>query len=102
MTEIVNTQKPKIYLFSLPGGFEPTDVIGYALAEDGHCICSHLSSNVQWAKHDMGLTSDWKHDHYNEHYPDGYELIWVDDPDNHSELKMVMELNKKLYESEQP
>ena len=64
----------KIYVFARPMGnssygvirdAETTgDVIGYALAEDGECITSHLSSGVNWSKHDMGLTSDWKHDLY--------------------------------------
>lgn len=72
----------KIYLTCFPGGFREGDVIGYALGEDGQGLASHLSSSVNFSKHDMGLTSDWKHDHYKTCYPDGYELVWLDDPDN--------------------
>ena len=51
---------------------------GIALAEDGTALVGHVSSSKEWVKHDMGLNSTWKHDIYNHHYPDGYELVWVD------------------------
>ncbi len=64
----------KIYLFAFPAGWnsygvvqdaeETGDTCGYALAEDGDYLCSHLSSGLSWSKHDMGLTSNWKHDIY--------------------------------------
>ncbi len=50
-----------------------------ALAEDGTFLASHVSSSDYFAKHDIGITSDWKHEAYKKHYPDGYELVWVDD-----------------------
>ena len=92
----------KIYLYCVPGGIRPTDVMGYALAEDGHCIASHLSSNETWSKHDMGLTSDWKHDHYAKEYPDGYELEWVpmQDVETHVGLNAALCLNRALAEME--
>ena len=71
------------------------DVIGYALADDGHALASHLSSNVGFSQHDMGLTSDWKHDKYKEHFPDGFELEWIDESDleHHEGFKKAFELN---------
>lgn len=78
---------------STPGG----DVMGYALAEDGTGIASHLSSSVGFAKHDMGLSSDWKHEHYREHAPDGYELVWIDDPKNDPRWLAVLELNRQIH-----
>ena len=95
----------KIYIFCVPTGTssygrindaEATgNVIGYALAEDGNCIASHYSSGRNWAKHDMGITSDWKHEVYEKHYPDGYELEWIDfeDLDNHAEYLKAKKLN---------
>jgi hypothetical protein len=91
----------KIYLWCVPSGWAPNDVIGYALAEDGTRLASHLSSHVGFSKYDMGLTSGWKHDFYKAHYPDGYELEWVDDPDNHPALLAALELNEKRYQEEQ-
>lgn len=61
------------------------DVSGYAVdrlvEEDGETrlgvIASHWSSGEHWCMHDMGITSNWKHDIYESMYPDGYELIWL-------------------------
>lgn len=93
---------PKIYLYTRRAvGWASNDVIGYALAEDGHVLASHLSSGVGFAKHDLGLTSTWKHEYYNKHYPDGYELEWVDDPSDHAGVRAALSLNKQLWEAEQ-
>lgn len=80
------TRLPKIYLFctplycgtgavqdSTPGG----DVMGHAVTEDNIEIASHWCSNEDWAKHDMGYTSEQKHDIYAKLYPFGYELVWT-------------------------
>lgn len=92
----------KIYLYCVPlgtgsGNVQDStvggDVMGYALAEDGKCLASHLSSDKWFSQHDLGLTSDWKHDKYNAHYPDGFELEWVDDPDVHEGWKKAFQLN---------
>jgi hypothetical protein len=45
-----------------------------------------VSSSDGFAHHDIGLTSDWKHDKYKERYPDGYELVWVDAPKDSADL----------------
>ena len=77
----------KIYLYCVPlgtgsgtvqGSTVGGDVMGYALAEDGTGLGSHLSSSEYFSKHDMGLTSDWHHKDYKEHYPNGYEVEWID------------------------
>ena len=92
--------KPKIYLTCFPyeWGRNHHDVIGSALAEDGTGLASHLSSDETWAKHDMGLTSDWKHDTYSEHYPQGYKLVWIDDPQNDPRWQAALALNKAKHE----
>lgn len=78
----------KIYLHAVPTGCSSFgiirdaeitgDVIGHALSEDGEHLASHFCSGVDWAKHDMGLTSDGNHDIYDKKYPNGFELEWVD------------------------
>ena len=69
--------KPKIYVFvnSRMG----TDLCGMALAEDGTFLGGHVSSSREFFRHDMGLTSERKHDAYSHHYPTGYELVEVPD-----------------------
>lgn len=100
----------KIYIFAVPTGTssygiirdaEPTgDVVGYALCEDGHCLARHFSSGVDWSKHDMGITSDWKHNIYKEHCPEGYDLEWIDyeDLDSHEGYLAARDLFYKLME----
>jgi hypothetical protein len=73
------------------------DVLGAALADDGTGLAEHLSSSVGFAQHDMGLTSDWKHDYYREHFPGGFELVWVDDPATHPGWQAALEKNKALH-----
>ncbi len=86
---------PKIYVFINSGN--GTDwIIGCAIAEDGHCLAGHCSSHYEWFKHDMGLTSNWKHDQYKAHYPDGYELVEVDNLKNHEGLAAACVLNQQL------
>lgn len=74
----------------------------YAMAEDGHCLASHFSSHKNWSKHDIGLTSDWQHEHYKKHYPNGYELEWVDHPRTHPGLLAAYALNQKMAENTPP
>lgn len=91
-------KKPKIFAFinSETSGF--LHVV--ALAEDGNCLSGHASSNVSFAKHDIGLTSDWKHENYDRHYPDGWDLEWVDDPleeiKTNEKLKLAFKRNEEL------
>ena len=82
----------KIYVFGVFTGYssygiitdaEPCgDVEGYAvdsLTYDNklNVIANHFSSGENWCKHDMGITSDWKHNIYGMEHPNGYELIWL-------------------------
>lgn len=67
-----------------------------ALCEDGHCLAGHLSSSEGWAKHDIGINSDWKHENYKNHCPEGYELVWLDDPNGVPEFESACEKNKQL------
>lgn len=78
--------KGKIYVWcfrnelgsgAVNGSTRGGDVSGYGMAGDGKVLASHWSSSESFAKHDLGISSDWKHDKYKEHYPEGYELIWL-------------------------
>lgn len=72
---------------SIPGG----DVVGYAFAEDGTVLASHLSSSQAFCRHDMGLTSRWKHEAYQQKYRGGYWLIDLTDRQTHEELMAIPE-----------
>lgn len=70
--------KPKIYVF-VNSRWADGDLVSAAVAEDGTFLASHVSSNVQFARGDMGLHEKhaWskKREGYEKHYPDGYELV---------------------------
>ena len=85
--------KPRVFLFI--NSSAPEWYVGMALAEDGCFLASHVSSSPAWARHDMGLTSDWKHTAYKAHYPDGYEVEWVDDVRGHAGLMAAYALNQQ-------
>jgi hypothetical protein len=87
-----NSVKPKIYCFINSAAHEW--YVGVALAEDGDYLAGHISSSKNWSKHDMGITSEWKHDAYAKKYPEGYELEWVDCPKDHAGLLAACELNQ--------
>ena len=102
--------KPKIFIIcerlhtgsgavqdSTPGG----DVVGYALAEDGAGLGSHLSSNVEFCKHDRGLTSNWKHQYYDQYYPEGYELVDLTMHDGDEALMTVPEYMAALRKNQE-
>jgi hypothetical protein len=71
--------KPAIYCFLNGGSPEWWNVS--AVAEDGEGLAGHVCSSPVFFKHDLGLTSDWKHDKYREKYPEGYRLVWVERDD---------------------
>jgi len=48
------------------------DCIGEAFDEEGNLLASHYCSSFGWAKHDMGLASNSKHDLHKSRYPGGY------------------------------
>lgn len=67
-----------------------------ALCEDGHCLAEHLSSNGWFARHDIGINSDNQHELYQEHCPNGYELIWVYEVEGHSGIDAAYAKNQEL------
>ena len=84
----------KIFCF-VNGGFGRMGGEVAAVAEDGEHLASHFSSNEGWAKHDIGINSDWKHDKYKAKYPDGYELVWLspEETDTNVNFLRAIELN---------
>lgn len=91
--------KPKIYVWCNSCSHQWHS--GIAMAEDGRVLAGHMSSNHSFQRHDMGVErSDWKHDKYNAHYPDGWELVYVeDDIMQHEGIASAVELNKALGEA---
>jgi hypothetical protein len=95
-----NTEKTKRKIYAFINSGKGTDwIIVVALAEDGQCLASHCSSSEGWAKHDIGIGSDWKHDVYNSAFPEGWELEWVDNVKGHEGIDKAYKLNQELQKS---
>ena len=76
---------PKIYIFCQ--GCQPEWHHIEALSEDGVFLAGHLCSNHGFVPHDMGIDPNgWNRDNYAAYYPDGFELVWVDNPRTHEGL----------------
>lgn len=93
--------KKNIYIISIPNE-EENNVSSYAICEDGYIVAYHISTNISWAKHDMGVKSNWKHKQYWEHCPEGFKLVWVDydKVEQHEEFQKAYKLNQKLFRKE--
>lgn len=95
--------KPKIFVFCnscSPGWHQAT-----ALSEDGHFLAGHVCSDHGFIPHDMGVeVGGWKRDEYAKHYPDGFEVVLVEDPRTHEGVKAAHEKHLALPdpEAEQP
>lgn len=94
----MSEQKPKIYCFSnvVGGG----DGIAYAIAEDGTVLGSHWCSNESYVSYDLGVREGSRpdrHKHYAEHYPGGYEMVFVSSREvaTHKGLQEAFALNQK-------
>lgn len=87
--------KPKIFIYCV---FQQgTGYIGQALAEDGHGLGNHISSGPHFSKMDM--SNKYHQQEYIEYYPDGYELIWIEDVVKCSEeFDKAYQLNLEMLE----
>jgi len=50
---------------------------GVALAEDGKVLCTCVSPSEAMVKYDLAVMTGWRFTEYTEHYPQGYDLVWV-------------------------
>ena len=78
--------KKKIYAtWTRKGETDYTDCAGFAVSEDGEILTGHMSSSIEFLKHDLGAPNGiqspgYKHDIYEKKYGKGnYEVIWVED-----------------------
>jgi len=85
----------KIYCFNNGGSIGWMNAV--AIAEDGTCVAQHGCSSEVFMKHDLGITTNRKHDNYDAHYGEGnWELEWVADVPNHKDLQAALVLNSAM------
>jgi len=75
------------------------DVMGVAMCECGDVLAEHLSSSEGFSRHDMGVTSDWKHEHYRKHCGPDFNLQWVSR--DSEEWKRILALNHSRHPREE-
>lgn len=89
-------------IFCFNDGGSPGFMYAVAIGDDGQCVAQHLCSGEGYMKHDLGLTSDWKHENYDEAYGKGnWVLEWVetDNINAHVGLQKAFRLNKLAGEA---
>jgi len=92
--------KPKIFVWCNSCSHEWHSAA--AMAEDGTSLAGHVCSSHGFIPHDMGIDEDgWKRDIYDRHYPDGYEVVWVEDAKTHDGLQAAYALNQAKIPSEE-
>ena len=97
---------PRIYVFCNSGDCRRPGCDWHtmlAIAEDGHCLASHVCSHHAYAAHDMGIDENgWERDKYAAHYPDGFEVVWVENPETDPDLSAAYAKNQALREASAP
>ena len=72
------SDKPKIYVWC--NSCAPQWHSGMAMAEDGTHLAGHISSGHGFLVADMGVAhTTAQHDKYDAHYPNGWEIVYLDD-----------------------
>ena len=93
----MDTPKHKIFCFN--NGGSPGWYSAVAIGDDGVCVAVHCCSREGYMSHDLGITSDWKHELYNAQYGEGnWELEWVHTEqvkdNSHAGLMEALRLNQ--------
>lgn len=70
----------KIYGFV--NGGSPGWYVVEALSEDGDFLAQHVCSTPAYGPHDIGVVGTLQHEKYEKAYPEGFEVIWIDDVDD--------------------
>lgn len=65
------------------------------ILEDGQIkfVCSRISSDNDWAKIDLGVVGNKRHDLYKKLFPDGFRVKWFGEVVNLSDLIKEIKLN---------
>lgn len=71
-----------------------------SLSEDGVFLAGHICSDHLYIPHDMGMTSNWKHETYNKYAPEGWELVLTEpmSPEVTEAYKKHKSYTKEEYE----
>lgn len=95
------------WIIGFNNGGSPGWFSAVAIAEDGHVLAGHICSEESYMYHDLGIVegATWKHDKYQEYYPDGYRMDFVPynqlkNGEKHEVLEKAIERNQELAAQE--
>lgn len=81
----------------IKGAWGPT-FIAYTMAQDGSPLGQMSVPNVEWAKANLGVTTTTRHDKYADEYPLGFEVVWLEDPEQDPRWWRAKFFNDNLWE----
>ena len=62
-------------------GVREVTYIGYTMSQDGSPLGQMAVPSIGWAKDNLGVTTTLRHDKYAEEYPLGFEVCWLEHPE---------------------
>lgn len=90
----------QLILAYIKGRWGSGNVSVEALAEDGHVLGGHISSSVAFGKRDIGYLPgtflERRHEQFKQHYPDGFEVVWIDSPESDERYIAAVKRNHAL------
>jgi hypothetical protein len=89
------TDKPLIFAWLNGGSSEWYRCM--SMSEDGEVLAGHVCSHENFAPHDLGVTSNWKHEEYIKKYPDGFRITYVPyaEVKNYAPIQEAFKRNKE-------
>lgn len=93
-------RRPPIYCFinsEHPAGMKQV----VAMSQAGRILAEDYGQSDYDCRVKIGLGSMRHHDQYALEYPNGYMLMWVNDPHRDAELRRVIEMNRTIDEIEE-
>ena len=70
------------------------DNVAMVITEDGNGVINTEANNKIDAMINLGVYGTNFHDQYNELFPQGWSIEWVDDPENHEGVMQATKINR--------
>lgn len=90
------------FIYGFNNGGQPEWYYAQLVSENGYGLGSHVCSHEGYMPGDLGILEGSRadrHEHFREHYPDGYRMEFVPsrDFDTHEGLKAALALAAEVY-----
>ena len=92
--------KPMTIIYCFVNGGWGDDVVGVAVcASCGSVVGQHVSSNENWAQHDLTRSyhvQDYEQHAHEQHASDAVQVAWLEKPEDSSELR-ALQTHKRAW-----